>query len=104
LFNQAHTCLVVPNAVMKAPLPSADPMKHAALRTKLIEATRDQLSDTPARVRHILRPLLMMGRCSVEEVARELGIHPRTLGRHLARDGLTFECLSDEMLNHMSHL
>lgn len=97
LFNQAHTCLVVPNTAMKAPLPSADPTKHTALRTKLIEATRDQLSETPARVRHILRPLLMMGACSVEEVARELGMHPRTLGRHLARDGLTFEKIKDEV-------
>ncbi len=97
LFSQAHTCLVVPRAAMRTPLPSADPANHAALRAKLIEATRDQLSDTPARVRHLLRPLLMMGACSVEDVARELGMHPRTLGRHLAKDGLTFEKIKDDV-------
>lgn len=97
LFNQAHTCLVVPNAAMKTPLPSSDPIKYAALRAKLIEATRDQLDDTPARVRHILRPLLMMGACSVEDVAREIAMHPRTLGRHLAKEGLTFEKIKDEV-------
>jgi AraC-like DNA-binding protein len=49
------------------------------------------------RLRHILRPRLVLGDANMPEVAAHLGLHPRTLRRHLAREGLTFEEVKDEV-------
>jgi AraC-like DNA-binding protein len=44
--------------------------------------------DEPAqRTRQIVRMLLPGGLCSVDQVAQHLGMHRRTLNRHLAAEG-----------------
>ena len=46
------------------------------------------LPDDPAqRARRIVRMLLPSGLCSVDRVAEHLGMHRRTLNRHLAAEG-----------------
>ena len=50
-----------------------------------------------ADVRRTIRLLLLSRRCSRADVARRLGIHPRTLGRRLQESGTTFQALLDDM-------
>ncbi|AGS67190.1 AraC family transcriptional regulator [Streptomyces collinus] len=45
------------------------------------------------RVRDLIEALLPTGRCSIEQVARSLGVDRRTVHRHLARSGQTFSSL-----------
>ncbi|MFE0515363.1 AraC family transcriptional regulator ligand-binding domain-containing protein [Streptomyces sp. NPDC058964] len=45
------------------------------------------------RIRDLIEALLPTGRCSVEEIARSLGVDRRTVHRHLARSGETFSSL-----------
>ncbi len=42
------------------------------------------------RVRELVEFLLPLGRCSMEQVARSIGVDSRTLHRHLAREGESF--------------
>ncbi len=47
---------------------------------------------TPSdRVRGVLLEILPTGRCSIEAVAQRLAMSPRSLQRHLSRDGQTFQ-------------
>ena len=48
-------------------------------------------------VRSLVRDMLPLGGCSVEEVAQHLGVDRRTVHRHLAQSGETFSSLVDEV-------
>ena len=48
------------------------------------------------KVRWLVREMLPLAECSVEKVAQHLGVHRRTVHRHLARTGKTFSSLVGE--------
>ena len=96
-FNEGQVCLIIPGRDVDCPLPTA----NAARQGKLMLALQQQMAAQPrgfaARVRHVLRPLLLAGSASHRQVAEMLKIHPRTLGRRLDGEGVTFEQLKDEV-------
>ncbi len=96
-FNEGQSCLIIAGSNMNFRLPTAD----ARHRERLITALQKQLAQHPpgfaARVKHALRPLLLTGNASHREVAAHLNIHPRTMGRRLEAEGMTFEQLKDEV-------
>jgi AraC-like DNA-binding protein len=49
------------------------------------------------RVRELVDVLLPLGRCSTAQVARNLGVTPRTLHRQLAAEGQTFSSVVDDI-------
>ena len=53
-------------------------------------------------VRRTIRLLLPARRCSRADVAKRLGIHPRTLGRRLQESGTTFQALLDDTRAQMA--
>lgn len=96
-FNEGQTCLILSCRSMDFRLPTADARKREAL----LDAVQKQLAGQPpgfaARVRHVLRPLLLAGRASHRQVAAHLNVHPRTMGRRLEQENATFEALKDEV-------
>ncbi|WP_204241142.1 helix-turn-helix transcriptional regulator [Microvirga arvi] len=48
-------------------------------------------------LRRVLRTELLKGPCTTREIARLLSIHPRTLSRHLALEGVSFQQIADEI-------
>jgi AraC-like DNA-binding protein len=96
-FNDGQTCLILSARDMAFRLPSA----NAKLRENLLTALQRQLAQQPqgfaARVKHALRPLLLAGSASHRQVAEHLNMHPRTMGRRLLEEGITFEQLKDEV-------
>lgn len=96
-FNEGQSCLIIAGSSMNFRLPTAD----AKQRERLITALQKQLAQQPpgfeARVKHALRPLLLTGAASHREVAAHLNVHPRTMGRRLEAEGVTFEQLKDEV-------
>jgi len=97
LFDQEHTGIVLSARDMALPLPGHDPVRRNNLGTMIRQAMRGDLEDVAANVRHVLRPRLMIGATGRDAVARELGITGRTLARHLARAGTSFEAIKDEV-------
>lgn len=95
-FNEGQTCIIIPGRAMGFRLPGAD----ARLRESLLATLQKQLAlqqGFAARVKHVLRPLLLAGAASHRQVAAHLNLHPRTLGRRLEEEGVTFEMLKDEV-------
>jgi len=96
-FDQEQTGIVISAQDMALPLPGANAARHAQLRASIQQMARGDLEDLGAQVRHALRPRLMLGEADRDAVARELGLGPRTLARHLARSGSSFEAIKDDV-------
>lgn len=97
VFDQEQTGIVISAHDMALPLPGANAARHAQLRAAMRQMVRGDLEDLGAQVRHALRPRLMLGEADRDAIARELGLGSRTLARHLARSGTSFEAIKDEV-------
>lgn len=48
-------------------------------------------------LRRVLRTELLKGPCTSKEIARLFSMHHRTLSRHLAHEGVSFQQIADEI-------
>lgn len=96
-FDQEQTGIVIAGHEMAMPLPGADPVRRLQLRTAIQNMMSGDLENIAAQVRHAIRPRLMLDEANRTAIARELNIEPRTLARHLARAGTSFEAIKDEV-------
>jgi AraC-like DNA-binding protein len=86
-FSQAFNAIVCRARDLDAAIPAADPTLHREVKRSL-DLQLANLRDEPAQqVRQVVRMLLPGGLCSVDGVAQHLGVHRRTLNRHLAAEG-----------------
>lgn len=88
-FDQPFTGLVVPSRELDAPVITADPSVRPYAR-QYLRMFDDPEQTTAARVREVVEFLLPLGRSSMEEVGRLLGMAPSTLRRGLAQEGENF--------------
>jgi AraC-like DNA-binding protein len=95
-FDSVQAGVQFPQAWLSRPVVEADPFLHALLMDRASTALQVQDPLLCDDVRRTIRLLLMADHCSREEVARRLGMHPRTLGRRLQQCGTTFQQLLDE--------
>lgn len=79
---------------LDAPNAMADPQLRNYAR-QYFDAIAATPRDTSVadRVRELIEALLPTGRCSIEQVARSLGVDRRTVHRHLTHSGETFSSL-----------
>ncbi len=86
-FSQECDAIVCRGRDLDMPIPAADPTLNREVK-RWMEMQLANLRDEPAqRARQIVRMLLPSGLCSVDQVAQHLGVHRRTLNRHLAVEG-----------------
>ncbi len=86
-FSQEFNAIVCRRSDLDMPIPAADPALHREIKRSL-DMQLTNLRDEPAqRVRQIVKMLLPSGLCSVDGIALHLGMHRRTLNRHLAAEG-----------------
>lgn len=93
-FAQARTALDYPRTVLDS-LRAAHNQRLAQLNDEvtLDYITRLEAQNVANRVRQALLDALPSGTPSKTAVARGLGMSPRNLQRHLARDGISFQAL-----------
>lgn len=91
-FSQAFNGIVCTSADLDTPITSADPVVAGYIRRQLQNDanTGRRVAD---EVRQMALVLLPQGRCTIEEVARHMGVHRRTLHRQLAGESHTFGAL-----------
>ena len=91
-FRCEFNGIVCPSTDLDTPIASADPVVAGYIRQQL---QGDALADARVadEVRQMALVLLPQGRCTIEQVARFMGINRRTLHRHLATEGHTFSGL-----------
>lgn len=99
LFGQEHNALVISRKDMQRPCARHDPMLHSIVRFYL-EAHSTADEKLSLEVERQIHALLPVQRCSLEQVALALRLHPRTLQRRLANDGIDFEEHVDAIRKH----
>jgi len=96
-FNQNQCCLVISATAMDHPIRNADPRERARITRELRAAMGLSFNSAAARLRHVIIPQLLIDDPWMVGAARALGQNSRTLRRHLAAEGLTFETVRDEV-------
>jgi AraC-like DNA-binding protein len=94
-FNMSQFGLLLAGATIDTPLTGFDP--ELRRRVEIEIAARGAALPWAARVRRAVRPQLMRDDPSLAGCASALAIHPRTLRRKLAAEGLTFEQVRDQV-------
>ncbi len=96
-FNQPRSGVIVEATAMGSKPPRADPVERQRLLAIIQDAVWTTKPDLAARVSHTIRQQLHYDGSTMPSVAKELGLHPRTLRRRLAEQGETFERLRDSV-------
>jgi len=98
-FGAARNGIEFSPALLGQPLPGARPRyrRHLEHRAGLLLARRQREGGIVARVRARLRAGLGHGAVTVERVAEDLGMTPRTLQRRLRDEGIQFARLRDQV-------
>lgn len=95
-FDAMQAALLFPARWLEQPIADADSLLHKLLADR---ASRDRSQMDPLlqnEVRRVVRELLVSGEVSRAEVARRLGMQPRTLVRRLHGSGTTYQELLDD--------
>jgi AraC-like DNA-binding protein len=96
-FGQNQTGLRLRNTTLDLTLPAANAMLHDQALASLLSGPGGSPPAISARVRHLLRPMLLNGQAGMEDVASRLSLHARALRRRLVEEGTTFAALKDEV-------
>lgn len=104
-FDQDFNGILVYTTDLDAPNAMADPQLRTYAQ-QIVNAPRATPNTTTSeRVRDLIELLLPTGRCSVDQIARSLGVDRRTIHRRLAAEGETFTSLVDstraDLAEHM---
>jgi AraC-like DNA-binding protein len=94
-FGQDYDGLRVSCADLDAPNAMSDPFLRGYAQQLLGSIAAANDATTVNRVRELIEILLPTGRCSIEQVARSLGVNRRTVHRNLAKEGQTFTAMLD---------
>lgn len=95
-FDSVLAGITFPEPVLSRPVVGADSYLHTLLSENASAALARTDPLLHADVRRAIRLQLLAQQCSRREVARQLGLHERTLGRRLQASGTTFQRLLDE--------
>lgn len=93
-FEQPDSGLALRTRDLAGPV-SADALAHEAVVRYLDSLVRDVHHGVAGPVRELVRRLLPTGATSMELVAAQFALHPKTLQRRLAGEGTTFAELVD---------
>lgn len=101
-FNQPQCCLILQAKDLACRLATSDPERRSALIAGFGQRLALSGPGMAGRVRHALRPLILLGQDSLPAVAQSLGQHPRQLERALHREGMVFADLKDQIRRIMA--
>lgn len=101
-FNQPAAGFTLRAKDLQRPL-NHDPLAHRLALTYLAEAHGQRTRDIADTVRSMARQLLPTGELTAALVARQFGIHPKTLQRRLISEGTTFPELVDHTRRELAH-
>ncbi|WP_394558574.1 AraC family transcriptional regulator ligand-binding domain-containing protein [Aquipseudomonas alcaligenes] len=96
IFGQEYNALSISQKDMQRPCGKHDAMLHSIVKFYL-EAHANPDEKLAFEVERHIQALLPKQRCSLEQIAKILGLHPRTLQRRLANDGFDFEDHVDDI-------
>lgn len=108
VFLQDFDGIMIRSVDLDRPVPTADPVMARYARQYLESLNTGGQETLDHKVRQLASLLLPAGRCSIEQVAKYLGVDRRTVHRHLQGSGQTFSDIvcairKDQALRYLSH-
>jgi AraC-like DNA-binding protein len=94
-FDGEYSGILVYTGDLDEPNRLSDPLLRSYAQQILDTLGTPEEPTLTNRVRELVELLLPSGRCSIEQVARSLGVDRRTVHRHLAKSGETFTSVLD---------
>jgi len=94
---QPHAALLVPRDFFDTPLPAVNETLRELAVHYLDVHFGDSGQTVTSRVRLAISRSLGTSQSQLDRIATMLAMHPRTLQRHLAAEGTTFEAIRDEV-------
>ncbi|MET0389172.1 MAG: AraC family transcriptional regulator ligand-binding domain-containing protein [Polyangiales bacterium] len=103
-FGAAFNGFVFNRAYKSEPVPSADPQLHQLIRAHAdtLLASLPKAQSVTEHVRELLAKELAGGDAGIVNIARQIPMGARTLGRRLEEEGTTFKELLDELRKHLA--
>jgi AraC-like DNA-binding protein len=96
-FDSEESAVIFERRWLDRPLPPVDPQAHKQAEAAAHAQRHLLMTDLPATVRRLLRKHLLLGQCSMDLVADQLGMHRRTLDRQLQRCGVHYSDLLESV-------
>ncbi|MGB8883860.1 MAG: AraC family transcriptional regulator ligand-binding domain-containing protein [Azonexus sp.] len=97
-FAAERAALIFPVGNLRRRIAGADRDKYALLAERLKTVARQNDLDFAEQVRRVVRALVAVRRCSLDEVAALFSMNRRRINRRLERQGTTFHQISQEVL------
>jgi len=95
-FDSEESGVVLPIKALSLPVMSVNPVLRNRLQETIWAHPALSRPDICAQVVRTLRPRIISGQVSIEEIAASLSLHPRSLLRKLKAQGTTFRDLLNE--------
>jgi len=95
-FDSEESGVVLPSKALSLPVMSANRVLRHGLEDTIRAHPALSRPDIYTQVARTLRPRIISGKVSIEEVAASLSLHPRSLLRKLKAHGTTFRTLLNE--------
>jgi AraC-like DNA-binding protein len=90
-FNMDRNTLQFPNRWLNHKIPGADALLHRHLAREADELHSLRQVNIVSNTRRLLRTSMMNGHCTVNEIAKQLCMHERTLHRRLREEGTSYQ-------------
>jgi AraC-like DNA-binding protein len=100
-FGSDIAALAFPVSWLNNAVPGANESLHKFLE-QLVRQAEERLGSQAEEIRRIIRLQLIGGKPGIDRAAAMLGIHRRTLARHLSSEGVTFRTLVQEVRFEMA--
>jgi AraC-like DNA-binding protein len=101
-FGRDFNGIVCASSDLEVRNPDADPEIARLARQMLDSAVADKPRDMATKVRELVGTQLGTGSCTIKRAAQHLGIDPRTIQRHLAREGQTFSAIVESVRRELA--
>lgn len=89
-FDSDQSAVAFPTRWLNYALSSQDSLLHDHLVKQAEDLCANQEKDFAGELRRLLRQCLMSGECAAPAIAKQLGMHERTLNRRLESEGTNF--------------
>jgi AraC-like DNA-binding protein len=97
LFDADQSAVAFPTRWLEHPIASADPLLHRHLEREADELHATQPTGVVDQLRRLLRRSLVVDNSEAPVIARQLGMHVRTLSRRLRAEGTSFRRELDDI-------
>jgi AraC-like DNA-binding protein len=101
-FDSDESAVVFERHWLDRPLPEVNPRVRREVEAAVRAQRRAVIADLPATVRLLVRKQLVTREVTMDRVARRLGMHRRSLDRHLERHGVSYRQLKESVQSQMA--